>query len=357
MKAEYIDTLLRTAVIKKASDLYLHAERSPVFRVNGELVYSDLEPLQSHDIESYVHSIMQPEQKEKFQSTHHLDLSHSVPDIARFRVNIFKQKGQTGAVLRYIPFEIPTIKDLGLPAIVEELTTRPHGLILVTGPTGSGKSTTLAAMLQHINRTRKAHIITIEDPIEYIHTDDLSVIDQREVGSDTATFAEGLRDALREDPDVILVGEMRDLDTIAMALTAAETGHLVLSTLHTIDAAQAVDRMVDVFPPHQQPQVRAQLSLSLEAILSQLLLRKKDGKGRIAAFETLVATPAIRNLIKEAKTAQIYHIIQTGREHGMQLMPDYLKELCQKDLVSFEEASKCLPNPKALEDQLKNTKK
>jgi twitching motility protein PilT len=353
MKADYIDTLLRTAVIKGASDLYLHADRSPVMRVDGELVFSNLERLNDEDIENYVHSLMTQEQKERFLKSRHVDLCYAVPEIARFRVNVFRQRGHMGAVLRHIPCDIPTLEELGLPSLAAELTARPHGLVIVTGPTGSGKTTTLAAMVNHINKTRRAHIITIEDPIEYIHQDEQSIVEQREVGSDTESFSIGLRDALRENPDVILVGEMRDLDTISNAVTAAETGHLVLATLHTNDAAQAVDRVIDVFPPHQQPQIRAQVSLSLEAVIAQLLLRKKNGKGRIAAFETLVVTPAVRNLIKEVKTAQIYHLMQMGREHGMQLMRDSLRMLCEKGTVDSEEAGRYTADLKTSEDFLK----
>jgi len=352
MKTTYIDTLLRTAVIKKASDLHLQAGSSPIFRVHGELSFSNLDPVTPEDMENYVYSLMNEEQKERFKRTWHVDLSYSVSDIARFRANVYRQRDLVGAVLRLIPFEIPTAESLGLPPVIMELAQNPHGLILVTGPTGSGKSTTLAAVIQTINAKRKRHIITIEDPIEYLHTNNLSVVDQRQVGTDTESFSVALRDALREDPDVILVGEMRDLETISNAITAAETGHLVFATLHTNDAAQAVDRMIDVFPAHQQPQVRSQLSLCLQGILSQRLLRRKDGSGRVAAFEILVANNAVRNLIKEGKTNQIYNAIQTGQRDGMQLLRDCLKNLCQKDILSAEEAASQVPDAKAFEVEL-----
>jgi len=279
-----IDTLLRTLVIKKASDLHLQAGSRPIFRVHGELVFSDLAVLSSDDIERFVYSIMDKDKQERFKRTNHIDLAYSLSGIARFRVNVFRQRGCVGAVMRVIPFEISTLDELGLPPIVKELASKPNGLVLVTGPTGSGKSTTLAAIIDYINTNREAHIITIEDPIEFLHTNKCCVINQRELGTDTESFAVALRDALREDPDVILVGEMRDLETISNAITAAETGHIVFATLHTNNAAQTVDRIIDVFPTHQQPQIRTQLSATLRGVIAQILLRKKDGSGRGAAF-------------------------------------------------------------------------
>lgn len=349
-----IDILLRTLVIKKSSDLHFQAGSPPIFRVNGELSFSDLSPLSSKDIEKYIYSIVTKEQKEAFEKNHHLDFSYSVPGIARFRVNVYRQRGCIGAVMRCIPFEIPTMEELGLPPIVKELSTKPNGLILVTGPTGSGKSSTLAAIIGYINSNIKGHIITIEDPLEFIHENKLCEINQREVGIDTDSFSFALRDTLREDPNVILVGEMRDLDTISNAITAAETGHLVFSTLHTNDAVQTVDRMIDVFPSHQQPQIRTQLASTLRAVIAQKLLRKKDGSGRIAAFEIMVANSAIKHLIKEGHTNQIYTAIQTGRQEGMQAMEQSLKSFCQSGVISVEEATRQANDPKAFELALKS---
>jgi twitching motility protein PilT len=347
--ATNIDILLRTLVVKKASDLHLQADSPPIFRVNGELAFSDLGVLSPKDIEKYIYSIMSQQQRDVFEKTRRFDFSYSVQGIGRFRVNAYRQRGFVGAVMRFIPFEIPAIDDLGLPPVVKELAKKPNGLVLVTGPTGSGKSTTLAAIIDHINTFLKGHIITIEDPIEFLHRNKLCEINQREVGEDTESFAAALKDALREDPNVILVGEMRDLDTISNAITAAETGHLVFATLHTNDAAQAVDRIVDVFPPHQQPQVRTQLSSTLRAVIAQTLLRKKDGSGRVAAFEVMLASTAIKSLIKDGKTSQIYTSIQTGRQEGMQLMEYALETLCKNGIVSREEAMSKANDPKSLE--------
>ena len=348
-----IDTLLRTLVIKKASDLHLQADSPPIFRIHGELSVTDLAPLTSEEIEErFFNSILDEEQKETYKRTHHIDLSYSVPGVSRFRVNIFKQRGNVGAVIRVIPFEIPSIDELGLPPVIKELAAKPHGLILVTGPTGSGKSTTLAAIIDHINATRKDHIITIEDPIEFHFPNKECLINQREVGKDTESFATALKDALREDPDVILVGELRDLETISNAVTAAETGHLVFATLHTNDASQTIDRLVDVFPPHQQEQIRTQLASTLQGVIAQTLLRKKDGSGRVAAFEILVVDTAIKNLIKTGKTHQLYSAIQTGQEKGMQLLTQALKELCQKGIVSKEEAMSKVTDSKYFEELL-----
>jgi twitching motility protein PilT len=349
MKAHYLDTLLRTLVIRKASDLHLQAGSPPIFRIHGDLVVSDLEPLSDKDIENYLHSVMTEEQKEKFKQTQHVDLSYSVAGIARFRVNVFRQRDSMGAAMRVIPLSIPTLQELGLPPILKDLASKPHGLVLVTGPTGSGKSTTLAAIIDYINDKRKAHVITIEDPLEFMHTNKSCMINQREVGSDTPSFSIALRDALREDPDVILVGEMRDLETISNAITAAETGHLVFATLHTNNAAQSVDRMIDVFPPHQQPQIRTQLAAILQGIVAQVLLRKKDGTGRVAAFEIMVANSAVRNLIKEDKAHQLENVIQTSRQEGMQLLKDSIKTLYQQDIISLDEALANVSDAKAFE--------
>ena len=337
MKTEDIDILLRTLVIKRASDLHLQVGTPPVFRVFGNLHFSDLEPLSEEDIAKYIDATLSEAQKEEFERYHRVDLSYSIPGIARFRMNVFKQRGQTSLALRVIVFEVPTMERLKLPEVLKDFATKPHGLVLVTGPTGSGKSTTLAAMINYINETHKRHIMTIEDPIEFVHVNKQSLVDQREVGSDTPSFSMALRDALREDPDVILVGEMRDLDTISNAITAAETGHLVLATLHTNDAAHAADRMISVFPAHQQAQVRTQLANSIQGICAQVLLRKQDGSGRVPALEIMVANTAIRSLIRERKTEQIINVIQTGRKEGMVLLKDSLKALCDEGLVSVEE--------------------
>jgi len=346
-----IDTLLRTLIIKDASDLHLQGGSPPIFRINGELSVTDLSPLTSEEIEDrFVNTVMDKEQKEQFNRDHHIDLSYSVPGIARFRVNIFKQRGSVGAVMRAIPFEIPSTDDLGLPTVIKKLADRSNGLVLITGPTGSGKSTTLASIIDYINEHRKAHIITVEDPIEFLFTNKSCLINQREVGKDTNSFAAALRDALREDPDVILVGEMRDLETISNAITAAETGHLVFATLHTNDAIQTVDRIIDVFPPHQQAQIRTQLAATLQGVVSQRLLRKSDGTGRVAAFEIMLITHAIKNLIQTGKTHQIYSAMQTGREQGMLTMARSLKKLCRESVITKEEAMKIVDDPKTFED-------
>jgi twitching motility protein PilT len=349
-----IDILLRTLVIKKSSDLHFQAGSPPIFRVNGELSFSDLTPLSSSDIEKYIYSIMTKQQRDEFSRSHRFDFSYSVPGIARFRVNVYQQRGCVGAVMRCIPFEIPTMEELGLPLVIKELAIKPNGLILVTGPTGSGKSSTLAAIIGYINNNIKGHIITIEDPLEFVHQNKLCEINQREVGIDTDSFSSALRDTLREDPNVILVGEMRDLETISNAITAAETGHLVFATLHTNDAVQTVDRMVDVFPSHQQPQIRTQLASTLRAVIAQQLLRKKDGSGRVAAFEVMIANSAIKHLIKEGHTNQISTAIQTGRQEGMQSLEQSLKKLCQDGIISAEEAMHKANDPKAFEMALKS---
>jgi twitching motility protein PilT len=339
MSMTHLNKLLETLLDLKGSDLHLQVGSAPVYRVNGELIYTDHPPTTEQEMGAFVAGLIGGRQME-LDTLKGIDLSYALPGKARFRTNIFKQRGTYSIAMRAIPFKIPTMEELGIPSTMEELASRPHGLVLVTGATGTGKSTTLAAVIGYINEHRKAHIITIEDPIEFLHSNKKSLIDQRELGCDTPSFAKALTDALREDPDVILVGEMRDLETIAMALTAAETGHLVFATLHTNDVAQAIDRMVDVFPPHQQSQVRTQLSVSLQGVVSQVLVCKKDGSGRLAAFEILVANSAIRNLIKENKTAQIYHVIQTSQKEGMQLLKDSLRDLCNKRIITSEEAIK-----------------
>jgi len=329
--------LLETTMKENASDLHLTVGVPPVIRVNGELKQIKSEKLQPIDTENYAKEIL-GEIYEKYIKIGDLDTSFSVSGIGRFRVNVFKQRGSSAIAIRVVGSKVPTLNDLQFTPVIKELTTNKRGLVLVTGPTGSGKSTTLAAMINEINASRAAHIITLEDPIEYLHKHNNSIINQREIGKDTGSYADALRSVLREDPDVILVGEMRDLETISVALTAAETGHLVLSTLHTIGAAKTIDRIVDVFPPYQQQQVKIQLSAVLKGIVSQQLLPKSDGKGRIAALEIMIATSAIQNMIREGKTYQVESSIQTGAKYGMKTMDMSLSELYKRGLVSYDTA-------------------
>ncbi|MGE0491812.1 MAG: type IV pilus twitching motility protein PilT [Vulcanimicrobiota bacterium] len=333
-----MDDLLRTTVERGASDLHLTVGLPPVLRINGKLIPTEYPRLAPEESKRLVYSILNDKQKEKFEKTWELDCSHGVRGFGRFRVNVFRQRGVVGACLRAISSTVATREELHLPQVIEDIVHRPHGLILVTGATGAGKSTSLACMIDLINREKTFHIITIEDPIEYIHPHKKSMINQREVGQDTLSWANALRGSLREDPDVILIGEMRDQDTISGTLTAAETGHLVFSTLHTSDAAQTVDRIVDVFPPHHQQQIRVQLSSVLEAVFSQQLIPHASGVGRVPAVEVLIATPAMRNLIREGKTQQIYNAIQTGSKHGMQTMEQSLLELVNRKMITQEEA-------------------
>ena len=333
-----IEVLLEEVVRKKASDLHIQVGIPPMLRVDGALIaVHGSEVLNEETVEALVFSILDEDQKQILLKDKEFDFSFAFGDIGRFRVNAFHERGNIAAAMRLIPNEILTIENLGLPPIVNKFTEYPRGLVLVTGPTGSGKSTTLASMIHKINNERASHIITIEDPIEYTHRSKKSIIVQREVHYDTYSFSVALRSALREDPDVVLIGEMRDLETIASAITIAETGHLVLATLHTNSAAQSIDRMVDVFPPHQQPQIRAQLANMLMAICSQRLVPAIGG-GRIAAAEILVATSAVRNIIREGKTHQLEAVIQTGAEHGMQSMDRTLVSLVHNGTISYEEA-------------------
>lgn len=334
-----INSLLRLVIERRASDLHLRVASPPVLRIDGTLVPMDLPPFEPADLQSLIESILTDEQREVFRREHELDFGYSVPGVSRFRVNVFMQRGAMGTAIRAIPMKVPTIQELGLPDGIERLGDLPRGLVLVTGPTGSGKSTTLAALINYINHHRSCHIVTVEDPIEYLHRDVKCIIDQREVGADTHSFGHALRHVLRQDPDVILIGEMRDLETIATAITSAETGHLVFATLHTQSAAQAVERIVDVFPPYQQNQVRMQLSLSLEGVLSQSLLPRADGRGRVAALEVLMMTPAVRNLIREGKTFQLPTTIQSGAKDGMQTLDQALRRLVERGLVTYEEAA------------------
>jgi len=333
-----LNELLKYAVEYGASDLHLTVGRPPMVRINGRLAVSGFEEVLTPEAtQSLMYSILNDEQKSKFEAENELDMSYRIPGVSRFRVNIFRQQGRVAGVFRTIGETIRSMEELGLPESAYALARLPRGLVCVTGPTGSGKSTTLAAMIHLINQERECHIVTIEDPIEFVHKHLNSTINQRELGSDTLSFPRALKSVLREDPDVILVGEMRDLETIAAALTLAETGHLVLSTLHTQDAAQTIDRIIDVFPPYQQEQIRVMLGGTLKGVISQILIPRADGEGRVAAREFLTVTPAIANIIREGKTHQIYSAIQTGFKEGMATMDRSLGELCKDGLITEEE--------------------
>lgn len=337
----YVDDLLAMMADKKASDLHLTVGVPPVFRINGVLTPHEGPKLLPPHTRELVYAMMDEGQIKRFELDSELDFAYAVARIGRFRVNAFKQRGSIGTVMRAIPADIPAMDKLGLPPITAELCMLPRGLILITGPTGSGKSTTLASMVDYMNTHRKSHIITVEDPIEFLHSHRNCVVNQREVGPDTRSFAEALRHVLRQDPDIILVGEMRDLETIQTAITAAETGHLVLATLHTTDAAKTVDRIIDVFASNQQQQIRLQLSTSLQAIYCQTLCRRIGG-GRVAAIEVLIATSAVRNLIREEKAFQLVSVIQTSSKAGMQTLDSVLKDFYMKGWISIDEAlSKC----------------
>lgn len=334
----HVDDLLRMVVERGASDLHLAVGIPPVLRIDGKLYPTSFNLLTGQESQRLVYDILTDEQIQRFESALELDFSYSLGKVSRFRVNCYKDKNTVATAFRVIPAKIPTIRELGLPILLEELTRKPRGLILVTGPTGSGKSTTLAAMINQINMESSRHIITIEDPIEYLHQHRMSIINQREVGLDTKTFNNALRAALREDPDVILVGEMRDLETISTAITCAETGHLVLATLHTNNAPQTIDRVVDVFPPGQQEQIRFMLSNNLEAVLCQQLLPRAGVPGRVCAMEVMIATSAIRNLIRESKAHQITSSMQTSAAQGMQTMDQALKDLYSRGIITYDEA-------------------
>jgi twitching motility protein PilT len=333
----HIDELLHTVVDTNASDLHICNDSEPVIRIDGQLKRLNFEKFKPNALQRMLYDILSDEQIHRFESTLELDFSYALPRRARFRVNIYRDRGACAAAFRLISDRIPTVRDLNLPPILEQITDKPRGLVLVTGPTGSGKSTSLAAMIDFINSNRGVHIITVEDPIEYLHHHKLSLINQRELGADTKAFANALRASLREDPDVLLVGEMRDQETMQLAVTAAETGHLVFATLHTNNAAESIDRMIDVFPPGQQDQIRIQLANNLQAVISQQLLPRASGPGRIPATEIMVATPAIRNLIRENKTHQIPSMIQTSAQFGMMSMDQCLRDLYMKGHVKLEE--------------------
>src|SRR3712207_1076444 len=336
------------AIQMEASDLHITAGLPPMVRIHGRVKPLDYPPLTPNVTRDLIYDILSNDQRQRLENEWELDFAYTLPRTARFRVNVYFQKGALGAAFRAIPEVIKSIKELGLPESVQDLTEKPRGLVLVTGPTGSGKSTTLAAMIDKINRTRHEHIMSVEDPIEFLHTHKECIVNQREVNQDTRSFAQALKHVLRQDPDVILVGEIRDLETRSLAVTAAETGHLVFGTPHTQDAPQTVDRIIDVFPPHQQHQVRAQLANALQGIITQTLIPRKDGRGRVVACEVLVPTPGVRNLIREAKNHQIYSAMQTGGKFGMQTMDAALVELVRRGLISQQEAERRSSNPEEL---------
>jgi twitching motility protein PilT len=338
----HIEDLLRTAVARDASDIHIKAESPPLLRIYGELIPMDLPPLSVDEAKRLSYMILSQEERESFEQDWELDLGYDMEGLARFRVNLFVQRGMVGSVYRIIPLHIQTIEELALPEICRYFAERPRGLVLVTGPAGCGKSTTQAAIIDHVNKNFAVHIVTVEDPIEFVHEPRLALLNQRELGRDTRSFQNALKYVLRQDPDVILVGEMRDLETVQLAIRAAETGHLVLGTLHTTDAVQTVDRAIDIFPTHQQQQIRMQLSVNLLGVVSQILVRRADGRGRVAAFETLVAISAVRNSIRERKTHQISSVIQTGQQHGMVTLDQSLSQLARAGVITFEEGeAKC----------------
>jgi len=349
-----IEELLRIAKDRKASDLHITVGTPPKIRVYGALESLSYPKLTPEDTSEIIRPIIPPDFMEKLEKEGEADFSFSIPQLARYRANVFKQRGSLSAALRVVDTVVPAPESLGIPESVIDLCNKKRGLILVTGPTGSGKSTTLASLINVINENYTSHIITLEDPIEYLHTHKMGVVNQREIGLDTTSYSSALRAALREDPDVILVGEMRDLETISTAITAAETGHLVLSTLHTIGAASTIDRIIDVFPPHQQQQIRMQLSMVLEAVISQQLLPTADGRGRVAAFEVMKASSAVKNLIRESKTFQISTVIQTSRKQGMQTMDDAIFDLYNMGRISKDTAIEYAQDQTALEKKIKD---
>ena len=350
-----IQDLLIMMSEKKASDLHLTTGVSPMLRIDGEMVPTPFEKLTPDTCQRVIYSILTEAQKQKFEASGELDLSFSFKEVGRIRMNVFRPAGSVAAALRAISNTFMTFEELGLPQIVYDLMKLQKGLILVTGPTGSGKSTTLASMINYLNQERNGHIVTVEDPIEYVHYHNKCVVNQREVGADTQSFSSALKYALRQDPDIILIGEMRDLETIREALIIAETGHLVFGTLHTTDAAQSINRIVDVFPSHQQMQVRSQLSFVLQAIFSQMLLLKASGAGRLLASEVLIATPAVRNLIRDGKTEHIVSAIQTGGKFGMVTFNQSLLRLYDERMITFQQALENSPDPEELKKMLQKS--
>lgn len=347
-----MDELLRVAVSRRASDLHITVGRPPVIRIDGELTNLDYEPLDPDSAQRLIYSILTDKQRATFESELELDFAYDRGDLGRFRVNVYRHKGMMGSALRVIPSVIPSLEELNLPAILAELAMLPSGFVVLTGPTGCGKSTTLAAMIDIINTKRRCHIVTIEDPIEYLHRHKNSIITQREVGNDTKSFHDALKHVLRQNPDVILVGEIRDPESMAMAITAAETGHLVLGTLHTLDAPQTVERIIDLFEPNQQQQIRIQLSGALRAVIAQQLLRRASGRGLIPALEIMIANPAVRNLIRKGETHQLYSIIQTGKQLGMQTMNQCLRDMVLDRRITKESALSHSPNAEELRQML-----
>jgi twitching motility protein PilT len=348
-----VDELLELMISRGASDLHLTVGTPPAIRVRGHVFrLDDFETVDPDTSRQLLYQILSTEQQKRFEVNRQLDFSHSIPGVARFRVNVYMQRESVGAAFRVIPDQIKTLEELQLPTSLALLAQKPRGLVLVTGPTGSGKSTTLAAMIDEVNRTRHEHILTIEDPIEFVHRHKSCIVNQREIGVDAVGFAEALRGALRQDPDVILVGEMRDLETIAIALTAAETGHLVLGTLHTQSASSTIDRIIDVFPAEQQEQVRIQIASSLQGVITQALLPTSDGEGRVAALEILLPDDAVRNLVRQGKVEQIYSVMQTNTSRGMQTMEQALQELVVRRVVTYETALGVTSRPEQLKGLL-----
>ena len=348
-----LNDLLNLVVDNDASDLHLTVGTPPIIRVDGDLIPTDLDVLTPMDTRSLIYNMLTAEQQKAFEKDLELDISYSVHGFGRFRVNVYKQRGCVAAAFRIIPSKIPTLEELKIAPVISEFSKLHKGLVLVTGPTGSGKSTTLAALVDLINETRRCHIITIEDPIEYLHYHKKSIINQRELHVDTLSFPMALKHVLREDPDVILVGEMRDFETIETALTLAETGHLVFGTLHTTDAAQTINRVVDVFPPHQQGQVRTQLSFVLRAVVAQQLLQTASGKGRVACEEILIVNPAVQNIIREQKIQQLYTVMQTGQNLGMKTFEQSLRDLYARGEITYQEAMTHTTRPDELARMLK----
>jgi twitching motility protein PilT len=333
-----IDIILQDMINKHASDLHIKPGRHPTYRINGVYQESDFPILNATEVRELIGTMTDDRQKQMFDEEKELDFAYTVPHLARFRVNVYLQSGNLACSMRMVPLNVLTIDELGLPQILKKLSEKPRGLILVTGPTGSGKSTTIAAMIDHINTTRRTHIITIEDPVEFIHKDKLAVVDQREIGRDTQSFGAALKRVLRQDPDVIVIGEIRDLETISIAVTAAETGHLVFATLHTSSAAQTIDRVVDVFPHGQQQQIRSQLSLALEGVICQILVPRADGNGRIPAFEIMTTSNAIKSQIRENEIALMSSTIMTSKNEGMITLDSYLTNMVERNEITYDVA-------------------